>query len=231
MSALVELKSVSLRYPGPPEVWALQECFLEVHDGDFITVVGPSGSGKSTLLNVLGLLDEPTSGAYFLRGQELSSLNENQRAMARGANIGFVFQSFHLIEQRTCVENVMLADLYTGTSERDSRARAVQALESVGLGERTSSYPSQLSGGQQQRVAIARAIATHPTLLLCDEPTGNLDSATAENILHLFERLNAEGRTIVLITHDPVIAEHGNRTLRMLDGVVQEHQRTGIGQG
>ncbi len=227
MSALVELRDVSRRYPGPPEVLALKDCSLEVHDGDFITVVGPSGSGKSTLLNVLGLLDAPTSGAYFLRGRELTSLNENQRATARGANIGFVFQSFHLMEQRTCVENVMLSDLYTGASERDSRARAVLALESVGLGDRADSFPSQLSGGQQQRVAIARAIASDPALLLCDEPTGNLDSATAETILGLFENLNATGRTIVLITHDPVVAAHGNRMLSMLDGVMQEHQPTG----
>lgn len=222
MRPLVELRDISRRYPGPPEVQALHECSLTIDEGDFVVVVGPSGSGKSTLLNVLGLLDAPTSGIHLLRGAEMTSLDEKRRAAERGANIGFVFQSFHLLDQRTCVENVMLADLYTGVRERDSRAAAVRVLEAVGLADRLESLPGRLSGGQQQRVAIARAIAGDPALLLCDEPTGNLDSATARSILDLFESLNDAGRTIVVITHDPAVAARGRRTIRMLDGELHE---------
>ncbi|WP_091228100.1 ABC transporter ATP-binding protein [Microbacterium sp. 3J1] len=222
MTSVVELHEVSRVYAGPPEVRALEASSVTIDEGDFVTIVGPSGSGKSTLLNILGLLDKPTSGTYSLRGSDVTLLSENERARVRGTDIGFVFQSFHLLEQRTCLENVMLSDLYNGTSERESRERANHALHAVGLGEYDQRLPTELSGGQQQRVAIARALASDPAVLLCDEPTGNLDSATAAAILALFDELNASGRTVVLITHDAEVASHGNRTLHMLDGTLSE---------
>ncbi|KQZ23916.1 ABC transporter ATP-binding protein [Microbacterium sp. Root553] len=222
MTAVVELREVSRVYAGPPEVHALATSSVTIDEGDFVTIVGPSGSGKSTLLNILGLLDKPTAGTYTLRGQDVTLLSENDRARVRGTDIGFVFQSFHLLEQRTCLENVMLSDLYNGTSERESRSRALEALEAVGLGSFERRLPTELSGGQQQRVAIARALAANPAVLLCDEPTGNLDSVTANAILALFDELNDAGRTVVLITHDAEVARHGNRTLHMLDGTLGE---------
>jgi len=222
MTVVVELRDVSLVYPGPPEVHALAASSVSIDEGDFVTIVGPSGSGKSTLLNVLGLLDKPSAGTYSLRGQDVTQLTENERARVRGEEIGFVFQSFHLLEQRTCLENVMLSDLYSGTTERESRARAHEALQAVGLGAFDKRLPTELSGGQQQRVAIARALASDPAVLLCDEPTGNLDSTTASAVLSLFDDLNATGRTVVLITHDAEVARHGNRTLHMLDGALSE---------
>ena len=223
MTAVIELCEVSRVYPGPPQVRALAESSLTVNAGDFVTIVGPSGSGKSTLLNILGLLDSPSNGTYLLRGQDVTALTENQRARLRGTEIGFVFQSFHLLEQRTSLENVMLGDLYNGAQEEESRQRASKALHAVGLAEYHQRLPTELSGGQQQRVAIARALASDPSVLLCDEPTGNLDSVTAEAILSLFDYLNASGRTVVLITHDANVARHGNRTLRMLDGTISEN--------
>ncbi|MEV4736058.1 MULTISPECIES: ABC transporter ATP-binding protein [unclassified Microbacterium] len=222
MTAVVELRDVSRVYPGPPEVHALAASSVSIEEGDFVTIVGPSGSGKSTLLNILGLLDKPSAGTYSLRGHDVTQLTENERARVRGEEIGFVFQSFHLLEQRTCLENVMLSDLYSGTTERESRARAHEALQAVGLGAFDRRLPTELSGGQQQRVAIARALASDPAVLLCDEPTGNLDSTTASAVLSLFDDLNAAGRTVVLITHDAQVARHGNRTLRMLDGTLSE---------
>ncbi|GAA1230342.1 putative ABC transport system ATP-binding protein [Microbacterium phyllosphaerae] len=222
MTAVVELREVSRVYAGPPEVHALATSSVTIDEGDFVTIVGPSGSGKSTLLNILGLLDKPTAGTYTLRGQDVTLLSENDRARVRGTDIGFVFQSFHLLEQRTCLENVMLSDLYNGTSERESRSRASEALEAVGLGSFERRLPTELSGGQQQRVAIARALAANPAVLLCDEPTGNLDSVTANAILALFDELNDAGRTVVLITHDAEVARYGNRTLHMLDGTLGE---------
>ncbi|MBW9111297.1 ABC transporter ATP-binding protein [Microbacterium ureisolvens] len=225
MTAVVELQDVSRLYPGPPAVHALTSCSLRIEEGDFVTVVGPSGSGKSTLLNILGLLDQPSSGRYLIRGEDVTALPEAQRARVRGDQLGFVFQSFHLLEQRSCLENVMLADLYSGVPERESRERALTALQAVGLGALVARMPTELSGGQQQRVAIARALASDPAVLLCDEPTGNLDSGTAATILALFDELNAAGRTVVMITHDADVARHGNRTLHMLDGNVTETAR------
>jgi putative ABC transport system ATP-binding protein len=222
MTAVIELCDVSRIYAGPPEVHALARSSVTIGEGDFVTIVGPSGSGKSTLLNILGLLDKPTEGTYSLRGRDVTLLAEKDRARVRGTEIGFVFQSFQLLEQRTCVENVMLSDLYTGATERESRNRAHDALDAVGLGAFALRLPTELSGGQQQRVAVARALASDPAVLLCDEPTGNLDSVTATAILALFDELNATGRTVVLITHDADVARHGNRTLHMLDGMLSE---------
>jgi len=222
MTAVVELRGVSREYEDKRGTIALRNCTLTVNDGDFLTVVGPSGSGKTTLLNIVGLLDSPTSGSYALRGSDTSSMSEKIRSRTRGEMVGFVFQSFQLLEQRSCLENVMLADLYTGASERDSRSNALRALESVGLADRAGSLPTELSGGQRQRVAIARALAGDPAILLCDEPTGNLDSRTAESILALFLALNETGATIMLITHDRAVASLGNRRVEMLDGVLSE---------
>lgn len=223
MTAVVELDNVTRRYPGPPETTALDGCALRVDESDFLTVVGPSGSGKSTLLNIVGLLDSPTSGRYLLRGNDTSNMTEGERARLRGELIGFVFQSFQLLEQRTCLENVAMADLYTGATQAESNANALEMLDAVGLGTRAESLPTQLSGGQRQRVAIARALAGHPAILLCDEPTGNLDSHTADTVLELLSDLNRNGVTIMLITHDPDIATIGNRTIGILDGAVREH--------
>lgn len=222
MTAVIELRDASRIYAGPPEVSALTTASFVIDEGDFVTIVGPSGSGKSTLLNILGLLDKPTSGQHMISDRDVSALSEKERARVRGTQIGFVFQSFHLLDQRTCLENVMLADLYSGVRETDSRRRAHAAIEAVGLGALHARMPTELSGGQQQRVAIARALSSDPAVLLCDEPTGNLDSATATSILTLFDDLNAAGRTVVMITHDSEVARHGNRTFHMLDGAVSE---------
>lgn len=225
MTVIVEMTGVSKRYVGPPPVAALIACDLTIDEGDFLTVTGASGSGKSTLLNILGLLDDPTEGTYRLHGRATGGLSETERSRLRGTSIGFVFQSFHLLEQRTCVDNVALAGMYTGESERQSRTRALAALTAVGLENRTESYPTELSGGQQQRVAIARGIATSPDLLLCDEPTGNLDSIASSEVLALLKGLNSNGRTIVLITHDPELAREGSRRLVLHDGAIHEAQR------
>jgi putative ABC transport system ATP-binding protein len=209
-------------YPGPPPVAALRDCDLVVPAGQMVTVVGPSGSGKSTLLNVLGLLDRPTSGVYRLCGVDTAGLGEVARSGIRGAWIGFVFQSFHLLAQRTATENVAMGLLYSGVGERARLARAAEVLDRVGLGARASAPPSELSGGERQRVAIARALVREPALLLCDEPTGNLDQATAEAVLELIGALHAEGQTVVMITHDRQVAQRGQRTLFIRDGLVAE---------
>ncbi|RGE21495.1 ABC transporter ATP-binding protein [Leucobacter sp. wl10] len=222
MSELIRLESISRSYGDAVPIRALRECSLTVHEGEFVVVSGPSGSGKSTLLNLIGLLDTPTTGSYLFRGEDVSRLRERRRAMLRGAEIGFVFQSFQILEQRSCLENVMLADLYSGTSSGASRERARRALDAVGLGERGESFPTELSGGQRQRVAIARALSAGPSILLCDEPTGNLDSGTALSVFELFRSLNADGATVLVITHDPSLMHYGTRGLTILDGVLSE---------
>jgi putative ABC transport system ATP-binding protein len=190
--------------------------------GELVTIVGPSGSGKSTLLNILGLLDRPNSGVYLLDGVDTGGLNEAERSAVRGAQVGFVFQTFHLVSHRTAVENVAMGLLYSGARSRERFGRAREALAKVGLAHRADAPPSQLSGGERQRVAIARALVREPALLLCDEPTGNLDTATAEAVLDLISNLHADGHTIVIITHDPSVAARGQRTLAIRDGVVTE---------
>ncbi|MFD0275985.1 ABC transporter ATP-binding protein [Kitasatospora sp. NPDC127111] len=223
---VIEFRRVGLTYPGPPPVTALQPCDLSVAPGDYLTVTGPSGSGKSTFLNLVGLLDTPTTGRYLLDGIDTSALPDGDRTALRGRRIGFVFQSFHLLPHRSAAENVALALLYTasrgrrGAAERRERARA--ALVQVGLGHRLDALPTRLSGGERQRVAIARALVGRPSLLLCDEPTGNLDSTTAESVLALLDDLHAEGLTVLLITHDPQVAARGRRTVAIRDGVLRE---------
>ncbi|HBR01585.1 MAG TPA: macrolide ABC transporter ATP-binding protein [Ruminiclostridium sp.] len=203
-------------------VKALDDVTLHIPKGSFVSIVGPSGSGKSTLMNQLGCLDIPTSGHYRLDGIEVSTMNDNQLAEIRNQKIGFVFQGFDLISKLTAIENVELPLIYAGVGSRQREMRAKEALDKVGLSERIHHIPAELSGGQQQRVAIARALITNPPLILADEPTGNLDSHSGQEIMGLFKSLYQNGNTIVIITHDEHIAEQAQRILRILDGRIVE---------
>ncbi|MGW8569284.1 ABC transporter ATP-binding protein [Streptomyces niveus] len=223
---VVELRGVGLTYPGPPPVEALRPCELTVRRGDFVTVTGPSGAGKSTFLNLVGLLDTQTCGTYLLDGLDTGALRDVDRTALRGRRIGFVFQSFHLLNYRTAVENVALALVYRKMKRARRVASAREALARVGLEHRMDALPSTLSGGERQRVAIARALVGEPSLLLCDEPTGNLDTATASSILSLLDELNGAGLTLVVITHDAAVARRGGRTLEIRDGRMSEQAVT-----
>ncbi len=202
------------------ETHALREFSLEVEHGEFVAVTGPSGSGKTTFLNIAGLLEEPTSGSYLLEDQDVSSLSDNQRAKIRNEKIGFIFQSFNLIPDLNIFDNVDVPLRYRGFSANERRKRIEEALEVVGLGSRVKHLPSQLSGGQQQRVAIARAMAGSPSFILADEPTGNLDSLMARQVIEILEGINAKGTTIIMVTHDPELARRAHRTVHVLDGQV-----------
>ncbi|MET7522334.1 ABC transporter ATP-binding protein [Streptomyces sp. NPDC005248] len=216
------MRGLGLTYPGPPPVTALRPCDLRIDRGEFVTIVGPSGSGKSSLLNIAGLLDTPTRGTYFLDGIDTAAADEAQRAALRSERIGFVFQSFHLLPHRSAQDNVELAMLYQSTPRRARSRRAAAVLMRVGLGHRAHALPTQLSGGERQRVAIARALVAEPSLLLCDEPTGNLDTETASAILDLLDRLHEDGMTIAVITHDAQVAARGQRTITIRDGVLTD---------
>ena len=223
---LICLESVTKVYRmGAEEVGALRGVDLTIAAGYFIAIMGASGSGKSTLMNVIGCLDRPTAGRYLLDGIDVSGLGRDALAGIRNRTLGFVFQSFNLLARTSAVENVELPLVYAGVASRERRARAVAALERVGLGSRLGHHPSQLSGGQQQRVAIARALVTQPKLILADEPTGNLDSRASAGILALFQELGASGITIVLVTHEPDIAEYASRVIVMKDGRVRSDER------
>ncbi|MEV0782978.1 ABC transporter ATP-binding protein [Streptomyces sp. NPDC050423] len=219
---VIALRGVGLTYPGPPPVHALRPCDLVVRRGEFVTIIGPSGAGKSTFLNIIGLLDRHTSGTYELDGTDTGPLRDGDRTALRGRRVGFVFQSFHLLPHRTTCENVALALVYRGVGRRERMARAEQALRQVGLGARIHALPTTLSGGERQRVAIARALVGNPSLLLCDEPTGNLDTATADSILELIDELHRSGMTVLVITHDPAVALRGDRTLEIRDGLMTD---------
>jgi putative ABC transport system ATP-binding protein len=213
---------------GETDVHALRGVTLKIEAGDFAAIMGASGSGKSTLMNILGCLDVPTSGAYFLEGIDVATLNANRLAEIRNKKIGFVFQSFNLIPRTTARENVQLPLFYRGVSSREQQALALSALERVGLAGRECHHPSQLSGGQQQRVAIARALVTNPALILADEPTGNLDSEASREIMEILMKLNAEERiTIILVTHEADIASYARRIVTMKDGVILS-DRSGV---
>ena len=222
---VVELRDVWRTFPADPPVPALRGVSLRVDRGDYVSVAGPSGSGKSTLLHILGALDRPTSGIYLLDGIDVGGLPDRARAALRGRRIGFVFQSFHLLAHRSALENVMLAELYTGSDRKGCRPRAEVALERVGLSHRRDFLPTRLSGGERQRVAIARALVARPSLLLCDEPTGNLDSRTTDSILSLFDELRDDGLTLVVITHDERVSARAERTIRIVDGALVDTVR------
>ena len=200
----------------------LKDICLNVEEGEYVAIMGPSGSGKTTLMNIIGCLDKPTSGSYQLAGEDVLKLKDRDLSDLRLRSIGFVFQSFHLMPRETAAENVALPLSYAGVRKRERKERAVAALERVGLGDRVGFRPAQLSGGQKQRVAIARAMVNNPKILLADEPTGALDSKSGEQIMELFARLNEEGVTVVMITHDPKIAANAKRVIRIIDGVIFE---------
>ncbi|GAA4917889.1 ABC transporter ATP-binding protein [Membranihabitans marinus] len=222
---VVDLVEVTRSFPGPPPVTALHPTSLRVHRGEYLSIVGPSGSGKSTLLNLLGLLDRPSTGEYWLDGQPVHRTTERDRTMLRGGLIGFVFQSFHLLPHRTVLENVLLSTMYAPVPRRERLRRTYDALCRVGLEHRLDFKPTTLSGGERQRVAVARAVVTSPQLLLADEPTGNLDSATSEEVLSLFDELHADGLTLLVITHDDEVARRAQRRVRITDGRLTELER------
>jgi ABC-type lipoprotein export system ATPase subunit len=218
----VELHGVGRTYGSDPPVEALRGVDLTIDRGDSVAIVGPSGSGKSTLLNILGCLDHPTAGTYRVEGLDVSRLSDTERTAVRARSIGFVFQSFHLLGHRSALENVMRGELYTGGPRAGRRDRARAALERVGMADRSGFLPTRLSGGEQQRVAIARALLGSPSLLLCDEPTGNLDSGNTESLLLLFDALARQGLTLVVVTHDEEVATTAARVVRIVDGRIEE---------
>jgi putative ABC transport system ATP-binding protein len=231
---VIELSGVTkVHRSGELTVEALRSVDLVVREGEFVAIMGRSGSGKTTLLGILGCLDRPTSGSYRLVGEEMSHLDETRRARVRGARIGFVFQAYNLLPRSTAFKNVELPLVYAGVHARERRGRALAALEQVGLAERVGHLPSQLSGGEQQRVAIARALVVRPSVVLLDEPTGNLDSSSAEEVLAILDRVHEHGATIVMVTHSSEVAERAERIVRFADGQVvgdeQVDQRLALG--
>jgi putative ABC transport system ATP-binding protein len=218
VTGVIALDGIGRVFAADPPVRALTDVGLTVGAGDYLSIVGPSGSGKSTLLNILGLLDLPDTGTYTLEGVPTTELDDTERTTVRGARIGFVFQAFHLLAHRTVRENVMLGEIYRRRSRSGRRQRADAALDQVGMGHRRDFRPGHLSGGERQRVAIARALIGEPALLLCDEPTGNLDSANTEAVLDLFDELRAAGTTLVVITHDEAVSRRAARRVRITDG-------------
>ncbi|MGZ0875071.1 ABC transporter ATP-binding protein [Priestia megaterium] len=221
---MIELVNIHKSYHlGKEEVPILKDINLKIYDGEFVAIMGPSGSGKSTLMNIIGCLDRSSSGSYLLNEQEISTYSDEQLAKVRNIHIGFVFQQFQLLPRLTAVENVELPMVYAGVTRKERRARAEAALEKVGLSERMKHLPSELSGGQKQRVAIARSIVNNPMLILADEPTGALDTKTSADIMEQFSQLNADGTTVVVITHEPEVAEYTSRTVIVRDGKVLSH--------
>jgi putative ABC transport system ATP-binding protein len=219
---VIDLRGVGRTFPGPPPVEAFKPSHLRIGQGEYVSIIGPSGSGKSTLLHLLGLLDRPTVGNYFLDGIDTGALGDNARAGLRGSRIGFVFQSFHLLHHRSVLENVELAQIYNRMPRKERRARAEAALERVGLSHRLKFTPRTLSGGERQRVAVARALVTEPSLLLADEPTGNLDTEMSAEIMEVFDDLHAGGLTLAVITHDLDVSERAERQVRIVDGTLHE---------
>lgn len=206
---------------GAERIHALRSVSIEIQRGEYVAFMGPSGSGKSTLMNIIGCLDTPTDGQYILNGNDVSSMADNELAMVRNKEIGFVFQTFNLLPRSSSLDNVALPLIYAGFGKSDRQARAMEVLESVGLGSRAKHKPNELSGGQRQRVAIARALVNNPSIILADEPTGNLDTKTSYEIMELFEKLHARGNTIIMVTHEDDIAHYAHRIVRLRDGLVE----------
>jgi putative ABC transport system ATP-binding protein len=225
-STVINLQQITKSYDmgGAEEVHALRGVSVQIHRNEYVAIMGPSGSGKSTLMNIIGCLDTPTSGLYEFNGINVSDMNDNELAKIRNKEIGFVFQTFNLLARSNALHNVELPLIYGGVTSVDRRRLASEALEQVGLGERKTHKPNELSGGQRQRVAIARALVNKPSILLADEPTGNLDSKTGDEIMLLFEELHHKGNTIILVTHEEYIAEHAHRIIRVRDGLVESDE-------
>ena len=219
---VISVKNLTREYlMGTEVVYALRGASLDIRRNEYVAVMGPSGSGKSTLMNLIGCLDTPTSGEYWLSGQEVSRMGDDALARVRNREIGFVFQTFNLLPRATALHNVELPLVYSGVSSKERRQRAMEALDRVGLGDRVGHRPNELSGGQRQRVAIARALVNRPALLLADEPTGNLDSTTSDELMQVFQQLHDEGQTIIMVTHEPDIATHAHRVVVLKDGRVE----------
>ena len=222
MSEIITVQDLKKTYiMGTTEVHALQSITLDIHVNDYVALMGPSGSGKSTLMNLLGCLDTPTAGEYFLNGTNVSTMVDGELAEVRNKEIGFVFQTFNLLPRLSALENVALPLVYAGISKTQRHAKAKEVLDAVGLGDRVDHKPNELSGGQRQRVAIARALVNDPSIILADEPTGNLDTKTSMEIMAIFEEIHKNGNTLILVNHEPDIAEHAHRIIRLRDGLVE----------
>ena len=222
MKPLIKITNIKRDFVlGNEIVYVLKGIDLEINKGEYLALMGPSGSGKSTLMNLLGCLDTPTSGNYILNGKDVSQMSDNELAEIRNKEIGFVFQTFNLLPRTTALDNVALPMIYAGYSKSERRARATKVLKEVNLGDRMSFQPNQLSGGQRQRVAIARALVNKPSIILADEPTGNLDSKTSEEIMKLLKEIHDKGNTIIVVTHEEEIAAHANRIIRLRDGIIE----------
>lgn len=226
MSKVIEIKQITRDFPlGNEVVKVLKGIDLNINRGEYVAIMGPSGSGKSTLMNLLGCLDTSTSGSYILNGKDVSQMSDDELAEIRNKEIGFVFQTFNLLPRTTALENVALPMIYAGHSKSDRNERAREVLTNVGLGDRMDHKPNQLSGGQRQRVAVGRALVNKPSIILADEPTGNLDSKTSVEIMKLFDEIHAAGNTVILVTHEEDIAERAHRIIRLRDGVIESDER------